>query len=46
VGGIGAIAPSRRQDLARLGGRALLTGFLVTLINASVAGMLLNDQGE
>jgi CNT family concentrative nucleoside transporter len=46
VGGIGAIAPSRRQDLARLGGRALLTGFLVTLINASVAGMMLNDQGE
>jgi CNT family concentrative nucleoside transporter len=43
VGGIGAIAPSRRQDLARLGGRALLTGFLVTLINAAVAGMLLDD---
>jgi len=42
VGGIGAIAPSRRQDLARLGPRALLTGFLVTLINASVAGMLLD----
>lgn len=40
VGGIGAIAPPRRQDLARLGGRALLTGFLVTLINAALAGML------
>src|SRR5262249_26296363 len=40
-GGIGAMAPSRRSDLARLGMRALLTGFLVTLINASIAGMLL-----
>jgi concentrative nucleoside transporter, CNT family len=39
VGGIGAMAPSRRSDLARLGGRALLTGFLVTLINASIAGI-------
>jgi CNT family concentrative nucleoside transporter len=41
IGGIGAMAPSRRGDLARLGGRALLVGFLVTLINASVAGLLL-----
>ena len=41
LGGIGALAPTRRADLARLGGRALLTGFLVTLINAAVAGVLL-----
>jgi concentrative nucleoside transporter, CNT family len=41
IGGIGALAPARRPDLARLGGRALLTGFLVTLINAALAGMLL-----
>jgi CNT family concentrative nucleoside transporter len=41
LGGIGAMAPSRRPDLARLGGRALLTGFLVTLVNAAVAGVLL-----
>jgi CNT family concentrative nucleoside transporter len=46
IGGIGAMAPTRRQDLARLGFRALLTGFLVTLINASIAGMLLDtDDG-
>jgi CNT family concentrative nucleoside transporter len=43
LGGIGALAPSRRQDLARLGGRALFIGFLVTLINASIAGMLLEE---
>jgi CNT family concentrative nucleoside transporter len=41
LGGIGAMAPSRRADLARLGGRALLTGFLVTLVNAAIAGLLL-----
>ena len=41
IGGIGALAPSRRSDLARLGGWALLTGFLVTLINAALAGLLL-----
>src|SRR5262249_38088722 len=42
LGGIGAIAPSRRQDLARLGLRALFLGFLVTLINAALAGALLD----
>jgi CNT family concentrative nucleoside transporter len=44
IGGIGALAPNRRQDLARLGLRALLTGFLVTLINASIAGMFLDTE--
>jgi CNT family concentrative nucleoside transporter len=44
LGGIGALAPSRRGDLARLGGRALFTGFLVTLINAGIAGVLLTDS--
>lgn len=41
LGGIGGLAPTRRGDLARLGWRALLAGFLATLINASVAGILL-----
>jgi concentrative nucleoside transporter, CNT family len=41
IGGIGAMAPSRRPDLARLGPRALLAGFLVTLVNAALAGVLL-----
>jgi CNT family concentrative nucleoside transporter len=41
LGGIGAMAPGRRSDLARLGGRALFTGFLVTLVNAGIAGVLL-----
>jgi CNT family concentrative nucleoside transporter len=42
LGGIGALAPSRRGDLARLGPRALLIGFLTTLLNASLAGLLLD----
>ena len=41
LGGIGAMAPSRRGDLARLGGRALLAGFIATLVNACLASMLM-----
>jgi concentrative nucleoside transporter, CNT family len=41
LGGIGAMAPERRSDLARLGLRALFGGFLATLINASIAGLFI-----
>jgi CNT family concentrative nucleoside transporter len=41
LGGIGAIAPGRRADLARLGMTALFVGFLATLLNAAVAGLLM-----
>jgi len=41
LGGIGALAPERRGDLARLGGRALFVGFVATLLNAAIAGILL-----
>lgn len=41
LGGIGALAPDRRHDLARLGGRALFVGFVATLLNAALAGVLL-----
>lgn len=41
LGGIGGMAPDRRQDLARLGMRALLGGFVATLLNAAIAAMLL-----
>ena len=40
LGGIGGMAPSRRADLARLSSRALFAGFIVTLINAAIAGVL------
>jgi CNT family concentrative nucleoside transporter len=42
LGGIGALAPSRRHDLARLGLRALFVGFTASLLNAALAGILLN----
>jgi CNT family concentrative nucleoside transporter len=42
LGGIGAMAPGRRHDLARLGMRALFVGFTATLLNAAIAGVLLN----
>jgi CNT family concentrative nucleoside transporter len=41
LGGIGAIAPERRHDLARLGGRALFVGFTATLLNAAIAGVFM-----
>ena len=41
LGDIGGMAPSRRKDLARFSSRALLAGYLATLINASIASMLL-----
>jgi CNT family concentrative nucleoside transporter len=40
LGGIGAMAPERRKDLARLGLRAMLGGLLSTYMTACVAGML------
>ncbi|WP_390622237.1 NupC/NupG family nucleoside CNT transporter [Tautonia marina] len=41
VGGIGALVPERRSDLARLGFRALLAATLANVLTASIAGMLL-----
>lgn len=41
LGGIGAMAPARRADLARLGLRAMLAGALVSCLSAALAGMLL-----
>ncbi len=40
VGGIGAMAPERRGDLARLGWRALLGGNLATFMCAAIVGLL------
>lgn len=41
IGGIGALAPERRGDLARLGLRAMLGGTIACLMTACVAGVLL-----
>jgi len=41
LGGIGASAPERHADLAKLELTALFVGFLATILNASVAGLLI-----
>jgi concentrative nucleoside transporter, CNT family len=41
IGGIGALAPARRHDLARLGLRAMLAGTLANFVTATIAGFLL-----
>lgn len=40
IGGVGGIAPNRRADLARFGLRAVLGGSIVTLMTATIAGVL------
>jgi CNT family concentrative nucleoside transporter len=40
IGGIGALVPERRGDLARLGMKALLCGTLASYLSATIAGML------
>ena len=39
LGGLGAIVPERRHDIARLGLKAVIGGTLVNLMNASLAGL-------
>lgn len=41
IGGIGALAPGRRHDLARLGLRAMFAGTLANFMTATIAGFLL-----
>jgi CNT family concentrative nucleoside transporter len=41
LGGIGALAPSRKHDLARMGMRAVLAGTMANFMSACIAGMLI-----
>jgi CNT family concentrative nucleoside transporter len=41
IGGIGALVPNRRNDLARLGLRAMLAGTMANLMSASIVSMLI-----
>jgi CNT family concentrative nucleoside transporter len=43
IGGIGALAPNKRDDLARLGFRAMLAGTMANLMSASIVGLLLKS---
>ena len=42
MGGIGALAPNKKRELAKLGIRAMLAGTMANLMSASIAGMLLS----
>ena len=44
LGGLGAVVPSRRHDIARFGLRAVIGGTLVNLLNASLAGFFFTLQ--
>ncbi|MBV8188016.1 MAG: NupC/NupG family nucleoside CNT transporter, partial [Alphaproteobacteria bacterium] len=41
IGGIGALAPNRRNDLARLGLRAMFAGTMANLMSASIVSILI-----
>jgi len=41
IGGIGALAPNKRSELAKLGLRAMLAGTMANLMSASIVGMFL-----
>jgi CNT family concentrative nucleoside transporter len=41
IGGIGALAPRRRGDLARLGFKAVMAGTMANFMSACIAGMFL-----
>ncbi len=41
IAGIGGIAPSRKQDLARLGIKSIIAGSIAAFMTATIAGMLI-----
>ena len=42
LGGLGVMAPSRRQDIARMGIKAVAAGTLSNLMSATIAGLMLS----
>ena len=43
IGGIGALAPERRNDLAKLGFRAMFAGTMANLLSAAIVGILIRS---
>jgi concentrative nucleoside transporter, CNT family len=43
IGGIGALAPNKRDQLARLGFRAMLAGTMANLMSAAIVGLLMKS---
>ena len=46
IGGIGALAPNKKGELARLGIRAMLAGTMANLMSASIAGSRVSTGGD
>ncbi len=44
IGGIGALAPNKRDELAKLGFRAMLAGTMANLMSASIVGILMGVE--
>ena len=43
IGGIGALAPEKRDQLAKLGFRAMIAGTMANLMSASIVGLLMRS---
>jgi CNT family concentrative nucleoside transporter len=43
IGGIGALAPNKREQLAKLGFRAMIAGTMANLMSASIVGLLIRS---
>src|SRR6516225_808898 len=43
IGGIGALAPNKRDELAKLGFRAMIAGTMANLMSASIVGLLMQS---
>jgi CNT family concentrative nucleoside transporter len=43
IGGIGALAPNKRDELAKLGFRAMIAGTMANLMSASIVGLLMRS---
>ncbi len=43
IGGIGALAPNKREELAKLGFRAMIAGTMANLMSAAIVGLLMRS---
>jgi pyrimidine nucleoside transport protein len=44
IGGLSSLAPERRPSITKLAFRAFVSGCFVSLITASIAGLLMTDE--
>lgn len=44
IGALGALAPDKKPAITKVAFRALVAGSIVSLITASIAGLLMTDE--